>query len=69
MQAALEGRSAALMQNHGAVAYGADLEEAYERARLVEWLSELTTTAAALGRARALTADELTAAVARREQS
>lgn len=69
VQAALVDRSAALMQNHGAVAYGADLDEAYDRARLVEWLCELTTTAAALGRARTLSPAELTAVVARRGQS
>ncbi|MEJ2866459.1 class II aldolase/adducin family protein [Actinomycetospora sp. OC33-EN08] len=66
---ALAGRSAALMQNHGAVAHGTHLEEAYDRARLVEWLCRLYSTAAPLGRPRTLTEDELAAVVARREQS
>ncbi|WP_433802882.1 class II aldolase/adducin family protein [Actinomycetospora sp. CA-084318] len=69
VQTALTDRSAALMQNHGAVAYGADLEEAYDRARLVEWLCELHTTAARLGQPRVLRADELDAVVARRATS
>lgn len=57
--AALVDRTAALMQNHGAVAYGATLDEAYDRARLLEWLSALYIGAAALGRPRVLSADEL----------
>lgn len=69
VQQALAGRTAALMQNHGAVAHGADLDEAYERARLVEWLCELYTTAAPLGRPRVLSSDELAAVVARRGRS
>jgi L-fuculose-phosphate aldolase len=68
VQAALAHRTAALMQNHGAVAYGTDLEEAYDRARLVEWLCELHTTAARLGQPRVLHADELDAVVARRSR-
>src|ERR1700728_2141092 len=39
--AALDGRFAALLQNHGAVAYGATIEEAYDRALLLEWLAEV----------------------------
>jgi len=39
--AALEDRFAALLQNHGMIAYGSSLEEAYERAQLVEWLAEV----------------------------
>jgi L-fuculose-phosphate aldolase len=69
VEAALRERTAALMQNHGAVAYGSTLEEAYNRAQLVEWLSQLYTTAAPLGTPRILTNDELAAVVARREQS
>src|ERR1700683_1531155 len=37
--AALDGRFAALLQNHGAVAYGASIDEAYDRALLLEWLA------------------------------
>jgi L-fuculose-phosphate aldolase len=69
VESALQGRTAALMQNHGAVAYGDTLEQAYDRAHLVEWLAQLYITAAPLGNVRILTDDELAAVVARREQS
>ena len=39
--AALDGRYAALLRNHGTVAYGATIGQAYERARLAEWLAEV----------------------------
>lgn len=65
VHAALEGRTAALMQNHGAVAYGDTLDQAYDRARLLEWLCTLHVTATGMGTPRALTGEEL-AAVARR---
>lgn len=51
---ALEGRSAALMANHGAIAYGPDLDTAMERALLLEWASELYWRASALGTPRTL---------------
>jgi L-fuculose-phosphate aldolase len=38
---ALEGRTACLLGNHGAVVLGDDLEQAYERARTLEWLCEV----------------------------
>lgn len=63
---ALTDRSAALMQNHGAVTHGADLDDAFERAHLLEWLCELFVTATALGRPRVLTDDELAEVVASR---
>jgi L-fuculose-phosphate aldolase len=47
------------MQNHGAVAYGASLDEAYERARLLEWLCALYIGAASIGRPRVLSVAEL----------
>lgn len=65
VRAALEGRTAALMQNHGAVAHGDTLDAAYDRALLLEWLCALHVTATGIGTPRALTGDEL-AAVARR---
>ena len=34
---ALEGRTAALMANHGAVTYAGDLDGALERSLLLEW--------------------------------
>jgi L-fuculose-phosphate aldolase len=60
-QAALSDRSAALLQNHGVIAHGATLDEAYERAELVEWLCDIHIRAASLGRQRILDADELAA--------
>ncbi|MEU6262841.1 class II aldolase/adducin family protein [Saccharopolyspora shandongensis] len=56
---ALEDRTAALMQNHGAVAYGDTLDRAYDRARLLEWLCSLHIQAHSLGTPRVLTAAEL----------
>jgi len=38
---ALEGRTACLLGNHGAVAVGATLTEAYERALYLEWVCEV----------------------------
>jgi L-fuculose-phosphate aldolase len=64
--AALRDRTAALMQNHGAVAYGDSLEQAYDRARLLEWLCALHIQAHSLGSPRVLTTAELDA-VARRK--
>ena len=55
MLAALDGRHAALMANHGSVAVGASLEQAVERALLLEWLAALHHRASALGPPRALT--------------
>ncbi len=51
---ALEGRSAALMANHGAIALGPDLATAIEQTRLLEWACELYWRAAAVGAPRAL---------------
>jgi L-fuculose-phosphate aldolase len=69
VRAALEGRQAALMANHGSVAVGASLDQAVEHALLLEWLATLHHRASALGTPRTLTDDEqlavITAAVAR----
>lgn len=51
---ALEGRSGALMANHGAVTHGTTLEAAIESALLLEWCSRLYLDAASLGTPRAL---------------
>jgi len=61
VDAALAGRTAALLQNHGAVAYGRTPAEAYARAELVEWLCATWATASRLGSPRILTEDELAA--------
>jgi L-fuculose-phosphate aldolase len=58
---ALDGRFAALMRNHGSVAYGASVAEACERLETVEWLAEVYRRAAALGTPRLLTDAELDA--------
>ncbi len=69
---ALEGltdRTAVLLQNHGAITYGRDLADAYERAQLVEWLADVHLSARAVGTPRILTTeelDEVTAESARR---
>lgn len=57
--AALEGRFAALMQNHGTVAYGRTVEEAYDRVSVLEWLAEVYWRARLAGTPRILSADEL----------
>ena len=46
---ALEGRSAALMANHGSVAVGADADKALENALLLEWLCTLYRDASVVG--------------------
>jgi L-fuculose-phosphate aldolase len=46
---ALEGRTACLMQNHGMVVYGHELDYAVESALLVEWACRLYWTARAIG--------------------
>ncbi len=52
---ALEGRNAAMMQNHGSVAYGSTMKQAIERLELLEWLAELYWRASSLGTPRILT--------------
>jgi L-fuculose-phosphate aldolase len=51
---ALEGRSAALLANHGTLAVGPTLERAYARSMTLEWLSALYVRARALGEPRLL---------------
>lgn len=57
--AALDGRSAALLGNHGAVTIGDTLEEAYGRAVLLEWLCALYYRARLLGEPRLVDPAEL----------
>src|SRR6202051_3688956 len=52
---ALRGRNAAMMQNHGSVAYGSTMDEAVERLELLEWLAELYWRASSLGTPHLLT--------------
>ena len=39
--AALAGRAAVILRNHGALAYGGSLGQAYDRARTLEWLARV----------------------------
>jgi L-fuculose-phosphate aldolase len=57
--AALSGRAAAILRNHGAISYGADLAQAYERALLLEWLARVHRLACMRGQPRILTQAEL----------
>jgi L-fuculose-phosphate aldolase len=52
---ALKGRNAAMMQNHGSIAYGATMDQAVERLELLEWLAELYWRASSMGTPRVLT--------------
>ena len=61
LAAALAGRHGALLQNHGAVTVGRDVGEAYDRARLLEWLAELYYRARLLGSPRILSEEEMDA--------
>lgn len=57
--AALSGRSAVILQNHGAVCYGASLAQAYDRALLLEWLARVYRLAREHGEPRILSEGEL----------
>lgn len=57
MLGALRGRTGCLLQNHGAVTYGAGLAQAYDRTAQLEWMCRVWLAAAALpGRAPSLLA-------------
>jgi ribulose-5-phosphate 4-epimerase/fuculose-1-phosphate aldolase/sugar/nucleoside kinase (ribokinase family) len=66
---ALADRTAVILRNHGAVAYGDDLAQAYHRALLLEWLACTYRLALAYGEPSVLSAaqlDEVTAESRRR---
>lgn len=52
-------RSAAILQNHGAVTYGSSLMEAYDKALMLEWLARAYRLALQIGEPRILTTEEL----------
>jgi L-fuculose-phosphate aldolase len=52
---ALKGRNAAMMQNHGSVAYGPTMDQAIHNLELLEWLAELYWRASSMGTPRVLT--------------
>jgi L-fuculose-phosphate aldolase len=56
---ALNGRSAVILRNHGAVSYGRDLAQAYDRALLLEWLARTYRLALSYGKPSILSAAEL----------
>lgn len=62
--AALDGRKAALLANHGAVTVGTDLEDAVAGALVLEWAARLYMQAAAVGPPRVLTQDQQEAVIA-----
>jgi L-fuculose-phosphate aldolase len=57
--AALTDRSAAILQNHGAITTGASLQRAFDRAVLLEWLCTLHWRALQVGTPKILTESEL----------
>jgi len=63
VHAALQGRTAALMANHGAVTYGGDLGKAVELALLLEWACTVYWGAAAIGTPRALDSEAQAAVI------
>ncbi|MBO2453661.1 class II aldolase/adducin family protein [Actinomadura barringtoniae] len=66
VRAAMEGgKRAALMANHGGVTIGGDLEEAYENAKLLEWLCGVYVRAKSIGEPRILTEEDLLKVVER----
>ena len=60
---ALEGRTAALMANHGAVTTGADVDAAVEASRLLEWACTVYWRARAIGEPRTLDEEERAAVI------
>ncbi|MFB9690553.1 class II aldolase/adducin family protein [Amycolatopsis plumensis] len=60
---ALEGKSAALMANHGAVVHGPTLAAAVDNALLLEWACELYRNAASMGSPRVLDTAQQTAVI------
>lgn len=60
-RSALEGRTGALLQNHGAITYGQDLAQAYLRAQFLEWMCDIYLRSLAVGPPRILSDAELAA--------
>ena len=56
---ALSGRSAVILRNHGALTYGGDLAQAYDRAVLLEWLAHVYRLARCYGEPATLSPAEL----------
>lgn len=60
---ALEGRTAALLANHGTVCHGPDLAAAMRATELLEWSANLYLRASAIGEPRALDAGDQRAVI------
>ena len=60
---ALEGKTAALMANHGAIAYAADVEKAVDASLLLEWACDVYWRAVQVGAPRSLDAEQQQAVV------
>jgi L-fuculose-phosphate aldolase len=60
---ALEGRTAALMSNHGAVTHGADVEAAVRATELLEWAAGVYWRASLVGKPRVLGGEQRQAVV------
>ncbi|WP_040805680.1 class II aldolase/adducin family protein [Nocardia concava] len=61
--AALDGKRAALMANHGAVALGSSLDDAVENTLLLEWLCEIYRKATVSGPVRTLSEEQQLAVI------
>ena len=61
---ALDGRTAALMANHGAITYGPSVEKAVELSLLLEWACTVYWRAAQLGDVSSLDGDQRAAVIA-----
>jgi L-fuculose-phosphate aldolase len=60
---ALDGRTAALLANHGTIAFGADLDAAVRATELLEWAATVYWRAAQIGTPRALDEHESQAVI------
>ncbi|WP_336251154.1 class II aldolase/adducin family protein [Stomatohabitans albus] len=61
--AAAKDRSAVLMENHGAIAWGKDLASAYSKCAYLEWCCEVWCKAAAIGDPHLLSTDQVESVV------
>ena len=67
--AALQGRTAALMRNHGAIAWAADAGGAVELSLLLEWACTLYWRARAIGSPSTLDEDDLAEVIAQAQRT
>jgi len=66
--AAVDALAAVILRNHGAVTYGRDLAQAYDRAVLLEWLARTYRLALSYGEPATLSAAELDEVAAERHR-